>query len=178
MLNDDMNEFAEHPSVDFAPAALRPAIDAVNAKTYEDICNGVYKCGFAQGQEAYEAAHKSLFSRLDEVDSWLGTRRYLVEGSTGPTEADVRLFVCLVRFDEVYVVHFKCSGKAIREYSNLSGWLKDVYQTLNLAPTVNMRHIKHHYYRSHTTINRYGIVPVGSGTEAALAEPHGRDRPY
>ena len=178
MFNDEFNEFAELPEVDLAPPHLRSAIDDINSLTYEDICNGVYKCGFARSQAAYDVAVTSLFKRLDEVDALLATRRYLVDGSSSPTEADVRLFVCLVRFDEVYVVHFKCNKRAIREYPNLYAWLRDVYQTLSLAPTVNMKHIKDHYYRSHTSINTYGIVPIGSSTIEQLDAPHGRDRPY
>lgn len=173
MFDTAFDEYAQHPEVRMAPEDLRPAIDAMNEKTYEPICNGVYKCGFAQTQEAYEEAAAVLFAALDDVESILGKQRYLVSDER-VTEADVRLFCCLVRFDEVYSVHFKCNKRAIRDYPNLLEWLRDVYQSLGLAPTVNMRHIKDHYYRSHPTINPLGIVPVGGDFMKLLEQPHHR----
>lgn len=172
IFNSAFNDLAAKPEVDLSPAALLPAIDAMNERTYEPLCNGVYKCGFAQSQEAYNEAVRDVFTTLDDMEALLSKQRYLT-GST-LTEADVRLFCCLVRFDEVYVVHFKCNKKMIRECPNLLGWLRDVYQTLGLAPTVNMKHIKDHYYRSHENLNRYRIVPVGSDFMKQLEVPHGR----
>ncbi|CUG23753.1 glutathione S-transferase, putative, partial [Bodo saltans] len=122
------------------------------------------------------AAVTVLFNTLDELDATLATQRYLTGGT--PTESDIRLFVTLVRFDEVYVVHFKTNKKNIRDYDNLRQWLRDVYQTLDLAPTVNMLHIKDHYYRSHTSINRYAIVPHGPKVLEDIVLPHNRDRAY
>jgi len=175
MLNDEFNDFATHSQVDLAPLALRPRIDAVNESIYETVNNGVYKCGFAQSQEAYNEAVTALFDRLEKLDQELDHSRFLVGDQI--TESDVRLFVCLVRFDEVYVVHFKCAKKAIREFKNLPLWLRDVFQTAKLAPTVNMQHIRNHYYRSHRSINRYGIVPIS--VEFDLNAPHGRaERKY
>lgn len=161
LFNDAFNDFAKHPEVNLSPAELLPAIDAMNDRTYEAVCNGVYKCGFAQTQEAYDAAVGVLFDTLDGLEELLGKQRYLVGDGRRVTEADVRLFCCLVRFDEVYSVHFKCNKRLIREYPNLLGWTRDVYQTLGLAPTVDMLHIKHHYYRSHPSINPFRIVPIG-----------------
>jgi glutathionyl-hydroquinone reductase len=174
--NNEFNAVAEHPDANLAPESLLPAIDKVNDFIYEAVCNGVYKCGFAQSQEAYDTAVTVLFKTLDELDGTLATQRYLT-GST-PTESDIRLFVTLVRFDEVYVVHFKTNKKNIRDYDNLRQWLRDVYQTLDLAPTVNMLHIKDHYYRSHTSINRYAIVPHGPKVLEDIVLPHNRDRAY
>lgn len=174
--NGAFNGFAERPEVDLAPPHLLQSIDEANARMYESVCNGVYKCGFAQSQEAYDVAVTALFSALDQLDHILGQQRYLTGDHV--TESDVRLFVTLVRFDEVYVVHFKCNNKCIREYTNLQPWLRDVFQSLDLGTTVNMQHIKDHYYRSHTSINRYGIVPSGPNIMADLALPHNRDRAF
>jgi len=166
--NDEFNAVAENPTANLRPAAHLAAIDAVSDSFYEAINNGVYKCGFAKSQGAYDAAVGPLFARLDELDALLGKQRWLVAGHSAPTEADVRLFVTLVRFDDVYVVHFKCNRKSIREYANLGGWMADVLATLDLAPTVNMKHIVEHYYLCHRTINVYGILPVGPGGLAAI----------
>ncbi|CUG23586.1 glutathione S-transferase, putative [Bodo saltans] len=174
--NDAFNAFAAHPEANLAPAALLPAIDKVNDFIYESVCNGVYKCGFAQSQEAYDAAVTVLFNTLDELDATLATQRYLTGGT--PTESDIRLFVTLIRFDEVYAVHFKTNKKLIRDYVHLHQWLRDVYQTLDLAPTVNMLHIKHGYYSSLSSLNRYGIVPVGPDVISDVALPHNRDRTF
>jgi putative glutathione S-transferase len=155
----------------FYPQALRPEIDAINQRIYDTVNNGVYKAGFATTQEAYEEAVVPLFETLDWLDQRLATRRYLL-GST-PTEADWRLFTTLVRFDPVYVGHFKCNLRRIADYPNLSGYLRDLYQTPGVAETVNMQHIKGHYYESHLTINPTGIVPKGPVMD--LDAPHGRE---
>lgn len=157
--------------LDFYPEPLRAEIDALNARIYDDVNNGVYKAGFATTQEAYEDAVTTLFKTLDWLEKHLATRRYLTGDAI--TEADWRLFTTLVRFDPVYVGHFKCNIRRIADYPNLSGYLRDLYQVEGVAGTVNMTHIKHHYYRSHKTINPTGIVPAGP--ELALDTPHGRD---
>lgn len=158
--------------VDFYPVALRDEIDALNATIYDTVNNGVYKCGFAGTQEAYEENFHALFASLDNLETRLSTRRYL----TGPamTEADWRLFTTLIRFDPVYVGHFKCNLRRIADYPNLSGYLRDLYAVPGVAGTVNMSHIKRHYYESHKTINPTGIVPVGPLLD--LDRPHGRER--
>jgi putative glutathione S-transferase len=174
MFNDNFNALARS-QVDLSPRDLRDRIDAFNESIYQSVNNGVYKCGFAQSQQAYDEAVGPLFSRLDELEGMFASQRYCLAGHLYPTECDVRLFVTIVRFDEVYVVHFKCDKRCIREYCNLSAWMRDVYQTLDLGPTVNMMHIKHHYYGSHHGINKYGIVPLGPGTMLSLAAPHHRN---
>jgi putative glutathione S-transferase len=156
---------------DFYPESLRQEIDALNAVIYDTVNNGVYKAGFATSQEAYESGVVPLFETLDMLEQRLSGQRYLM-GST-LTEADWRLFTTLVRFDPVYVGHFKCNIRRIADYPNLSGYLRDLYQTPEVAETVNISHIKGHYYRSHKTINPSGIVPVGPQLD--LDAPHGRD---
>ena len=157
---------------DFYPDDLRAEIDTLNGTIYDTVNNGVYKAGFATTQEAYEENVTKLFAMLDSLEERLSRRRYL----TGEriTEADWRLFTTLVRFDPVYVGHFKCNIRRIADYPNLYGYLRDLYQVPGVAETVNMRHIKEHYYRSHATINPTGVVPVGP--EIDLASPHGRER--
>ena len=155
----------------FWPEALREEIEAVNDFVYPNVNNGVYRCGFATTQEAYEEAFGQLFFALDAIEERLGGQRYLV-GDT-MTEADWRLFTTLVRFDPVYVGHFKCNRQRIADYPNLSGYLRELYQVPGVSGTVHMGHIKEHYYRSHDTINPTGVVPVGPDLD--LHAPHGRD---
>ncbi len=170
MLNSEFDEFGD-PTLDLYPEPLREEIDAMNAFVYPNVNNGVYRCGFATTQEAYEEAFQSLFSALDELDERLGRQRYLVGDRA--TEADWRLFTTLVRFDAVYVGHFKCNLRRIADYPHLSGYLRELYQVPGIADTVNFEHIKRHYYESHRTINPTGVVPVGP--EPDLYRPHGRD---
>ncbi len=144
---------------DFAPTALLPQIDEINARIYHDVNNGVYKAGFATDQQVYENAVGFLFECLDDLDQRLSHQRYLVGGRL--TEADWRLFTTLVRFDSVYHGHFKCNLRRLTDYPNLWGFTRELYQWPNIAETVNMQHIKAHYYRSHPTINPNGIVPAG-----------------
>ena len=170
MFNSEFDAFGD-AGLDFYPEDLRHEIDAVNTRVYDNVNNGVYKCGFATTQEAYQEAFVSLFTTLDILEQRLGRRRYLV----GPniTEADWRLFTTLVRFDAVYVGHFKCNLRRIADYPNLSNYLRDLYQIPGVAETVNFEHIKRHYYESHRTINPMGIVPMGP--ELDLSAPHGRE---
>ncbi len=155
---------------DFYPQELRGEIDAINARVYADINNGVYKAGFATAQPAYEEAYDNLFAALDWLDGLLAERRYLTGARI--TEADWRLFTTLVRFDAVYHGHFKCNKRRIADYAHLSGYLRELYQVPGIAETVNFVHIKHHYYASHGTINPTGIVPKGPDLD--LGAPHGR----
>jgi len=145
--------------VDLYPIALRPQIDAVNAFVYDNINNGVYRCGFATEQAAYDRAFDRLFSALDRVEGDLGQRPWLA--GEQPTEADWRLFTTLVRFDAVYFGHFKCNRNRIEDFPNLSRFLQTLYRVPGIAATVNMDHIKRHYYMSHTQINPTRIVPAG-----------------
>lgn len=155
---------------DYYPENLRAEIDSLNDRIYDTLNNGVYKSGFATTQEAYEEAVIPLFDTLDFLEERLSTKRYLT-GST-ITEADWRLFTTLVRFDPVYVGHFKCNIRRIADYEHLSGYVRDLYQQPRVAATVNMQHIKNHYYASHESINPTRIVPVGP--EIDYTAPHVR----
>jgi putative glutathione S-transferase len=155
----------------FCPSELESDIDAVNQFVYDTVNDGVYKCGFATTQQAYEEAVTSLFKALDQIDLRLYGSRYLVGDSL--SEADWRLFPTLVRFDPVYVGHFKCNIKRLVDYENLWAYTRELFQVPGVAETVNMDHIKQHYYRSHGSINPTGIVPVGP--EVDFTEPHGRE---
>jgi putative glutathione S-transferase len=171
MLNSAFDGASAKPG-DYYPQALRPEIDAINAEIYDRVNNGVYKCGFATSQQAYEEAFHALFACLDGLEARLSSHRYLI-GNT-PTEADWRLFTTLVRFDAVYYGHFKCNLRRIVDYPNLSNYLRDLYQTGGVAETVHMDHIKTHYYSSHRTINPTGIVPLGPALD--FGAPHDRAR--
>lgn len=155
---------------DYYPADLRPEIDALNERIYDTVNNGVYKSGFATTQAAYDEAITPLFETLDWLDARLDTQRYLTGNQI--TEADWRLFTTLVRFDPVYVGHFKCNIRRIADYANLSGFLRDLYQHPKIADTVNMAHIKNHYYASHETLNPSRVVPKGPDDD--LNAPHNR----
>lgn len=144
---------------DFYPLPLRQSIDDINERIYDAVNNGVYKCGFATTQQAYEQALTPLFEMLDELESRLGSSRYLVGDRI--TEADWRLFTTLVRFDAVYAGHFKCNLRRIVDYPHLWAYLRALYQWPGVAATVDMDHIKRHYYESHRQINPTGIVPAG-----------------
>ncbi|MGB2533557.1 MAG: glutathione S-transferase family protein [Candidatus Puniceispirillum sp.] len=157
-------------SGDYYPAALRGEIDELNSRIYVTLNNGVYKAGFATTQQAYEEAVMPLFDTLDWLEDRLSTQRFLTGHQI--TEADWRLFTTLVRFDPVYVGHFKCNLRRIADYPNLSGYVRDLYQQPDVAATVNMQHIKDHYYASHETINPTRIVPVGPDIDYDL--PHDR----
>ncbi|GLR64478.1 glutathione S-transferase family protein [Marinospirillum insulare] len=170
MLNTAFDSLGANP-VDFYPAELKQSIDEINAWVYPNINNGVYKSGFATTQEAYSEAVVELFNALDKAEQILSNQRYLTGSSI--TEADWRLFTTLIRFDAVYVQHFKCNIRQIDDYPNLSGYLRDLYQQPGIAGTVNLKHIKQHYCQSHPTINPYGIIP--EGPELNLTKPHNRN---
>ncbi|MEE9389178.1 MAG: glutathione S-transferase family protein [Paracoccaceae bacterium] len=157
---------------DYYPEPLREEIDRVNERIYGTLNNGVYKAGFATTQAAYEEAVMPLFDTLDWLEQRLSKQRYLVGNAI--TEADWRLFTTLVRFDPVYVGHFKCNIRRIIDYPNLSGYIHELYQQPGVAATVDMEHIKNHYYGSHETINPSRVVPVGP--EIDFAAPHDRAR--
>nr|WP_024965845.1 glutathione S-transferase family protein [Pantoea sp. IMH] len=159
---------------DYYPVALREKIDEVNSWVYDTVNNGVYKSGFATSQEAYDEAVTALFSSLDRLEQMLGQHRYLTGDQL--TEADLRLWTTLVRFDPVYVTHFKCDKHRISDYLNLNGFLREIYQLPGVAETVDLAHIRHHYYRSHTTINPSGVISLGPAFN--WDEPHGRDERF
>jgi putative glutathione S-transferase len=156
---------------DYYPEPLREEIDAVNERVYHTVNNGVYKSGFATTQAAYEEAVYPLFESLDWLEERLGASRWLVGGTL--TEADIRLFTTLVRFDPVYHGHFKCNIRQLADYPNLWGFTRDLYQHAKIRETVNFEHIKKHYYQSHDTINPTRIVPAGP--ELDFDAPHGRE---
>jgi len=155
---------------DYYPEHLRSEIDALNDRIYTTVNNGVYRCGFATTQAAYEEAITPLFDTLDWLEDILSRKRYLTGGQI--TEADWRLFTTLIRFDPVYVGHFKCNIRRIADYPNLSNYLRDLYQQPGIARTVNMEHIKRHYYESHTSINPSRVVPLGPDIDFSI--PHNR----
>ncbi|BCJ41833.1 glutathione S-transferase [Actinoplanes ianthinogenes] len=154
------------------PAELRAEIDEVNAAVYADVNNGVYRAGFATTQEAYEKAYHRLFERLDWLSARLEGQRYLV-GET-ITEADVRLFTTLARFDAVYHGHFKCNRQKLSEMPVLWAYARDLFQTPGFGDTIDFRHIKQHYYEVHRMINPTGVVPAGPDLRGWLT-PHGRE---
>lgn len=158
MLNSAFDAFGD-ASVNFFPIELRGKMDALDAVIYDQINNGVYKAGFATGRVAYEKSFDALFVALDQLEARLSRRRYL--HGERITASDWRLFTTLVRFDAVYYSHFKCNLRRVMDYPNLFGYLRELYQVPGVAETVNMEHIKTHYYASHPTINPSRIVPKG-----------------
>jgi putative glutathione S-transferase len=156
---------------DYYPSALRAEIDTVSSRIYGTLNNGVYKCGFATTQQAYAAAFEALFDTMDWLEERLSGQRYLVGDKI--TEADWRLLTTLLRFDPVYVGHFKTNKRRLVDYPNLWAYTRELYQVPGVAETVDMHHIKHHYYASHTTINPSQVVPLGPMFD--LDEPHGRE---
>lgn len=171
MFNSAFSAFAKN-DIDFCPEALRDDIDAINEIVYHTINNGVYKAGFATTQPAYEEAVSALFESLDKMEAILSETPYLVGDQL--TEADWRFFTTLLRFDAVYVGHFKCNIRRIADYPNLFNYLRALYQVPGIAQTVNMDHIKRHYYESHDTINPTAVVPTGP--EQDLTLPHNRPK--
>ena len=158
--------------LDFYPAPLRSEIDALNERIYPAVNNGVYRAGFATSQTAYEEAFDGLFAELDRLEQLLDANRYLVGEYL--TEADIRLFTTLIRFDAVYHGHFKCNLRRIADYPNLSNWLREIYQWPGIAETVDFQHIKNHYYGSHKTINPTGVVPKGPEQDFTVAHDRAR----
>jgi putative glutathione S-transferase len=172
MFNDVFNDFARNKDVDLFPKD----IEAEHAKLcdflYDNINNGVYRAGFATRQRPYEISCRRLFDALDELEKRLTKRRYLFDNRI--VEADWRLFCTLIRFDAVYHGHFKCNLRRIVDYQNLHSYLLDLYQQPAIADTVNLDHIKRHYYMTHTHINPTRIVPIGPALD--LTRAHGRER--
>jgi putative glutathione S-transferase len=172
MLEIEFDAVAGSHDLDFYPEGHRSQIDALNAEIYESVNNGVYRAGFATEQAAYASAAQSVFNELDRLEARLANSRFLL--GTSPVETDWRLFVTLIRFDAVYVGHFKCNLRRIVDYPNLWGYLRDLYGFREVAATVNFDHIKRHYYMTHDEINPTRIVPIGPQLD--LTSPHGRER--
>jgi putative glutathione S-transferase len=171
MLNSEFDEFG-NAALDLYPEKLRGAIDETNRFVYDAINNGVYRCGFARTQAAYEQSFPNLFEALDSLEERLGRQRYLVGDRF--TEADLRLFPTLVRFDAVYYSHFKCNLRRIADYHNLSNYTRDIYQMPGVADTVDIPRIKLGYYGGMRNLNPSGIIPLGP--ELDFSAPHDRDR--
>ncbi|WP_394841394.1 glutathione S-transferase family protein [Pendulispora brunnea] len=169
MFNSAFDDVGAEPG-DYYPEPLRAEIDAINDRVYATVNNGVYKAGFAATQLAYEVAVAPLFETLDWLDERLRNRRFLVAST--PMECDWRLFTTLIRFDAVYYGHFKCNLRRLSDYPHLSAYARDLYQWRGVAETVDMNHIKRHYYMSHKAVNPTGIVPVGPLYD--FNAPHGR----
>lgn len=157
---------------DYYPATLRGEIDALNERIYGTLNNGVYRCGFATTQDAYDEAARELFATLDMIEDRLSSRRYLCGDVL--TEADIRLLPTLLRFDAVYVGHFKCNRKRIVDYPNIWGYTRELVQILAISRTFHIEHVRRHYYMSHLHINPRGIVPVGPQID--FTQPHDRAR--
>ena len=170
MFNSAFDAFG-NAEVDFYPQALRNEIDAINDTVYNNVNNGVYRAGFAQTQHAYNNAYDRLFNTMDELEERLSRQRFLVGNQI--TEADWRLFTTLVRFDAVYYNHFKTNKKRLIEYPNLWAYTRELYQAPGVSQTVNMDHIKYHYFASHRSINPTGVVPKGPHID--FMAPHERE---
>ncbi|WP_371186884.1 glutathione S-transferase family protein [Thalassotalea maritima] len=170
MFNSAFNQLTGNDA-DFYPKSLQSEIDEINEFVYHNINNGVYKAGFATTQDAYEQAFEQLFSALDKIEQRLTNNRYLLGDTL--TEADWRLFTTLIRFDAVYVGHFKCNKQTIEQYTHLSGYLRELYQYPGVAETVDFYHIKRHYYFSHTMINPTQVVPAGPNIDYTSAHNRG-----
>ena len=171
ILNSSFDAFATEKA-DFHPTDLHARIDEINGRIYTTVNNGVYRAGFATTQQAYDEAVAALFDTLDWLENWLSARRWLMGDRF--TEADIRLFTTLVRFDLVYYGHFKCNVRRLVDYPNLWGFTREICQMPEIFPTIRIDHIKGHYYMSHPSVNPTRIVPAGPDIDFTI--PHGRDR--
>ena len=170
--NSEWREFQREGAPDLYPEAIRPEMDDVMERVFTEVNNGVYRCGFAGSQDAYDAAYDRLFNTLDWLEERLSTRRFLMGESI--TEADVRLWSTLVRFDAVYHGHFKCNRQKLTEMPALWAYARDLFQTPGFGDTIDFPQIKEHYYVVHTTVNPTQIIPKGPDL-AGWMEPHGRE---
>jgi glutathionyl-hydroquinone reductase len=174
MINSEFNAFAKNPDLDLYPEDMRSAIDAANEWIYPTINNGVYRCGFAKSQEAYDIAIDELTASFDRLDSILQKQRFIAGDRF--TEADVRLFVTLLRYDDVYLVYFKTNTRSVSHTPSILNYCREVYQMPGVKETVNMEQIKAHYYCSHPHLNYYSIIPRGADFVKLLEQPHDRDK--
>lgn len=174
MFNSEFNEFAKNNSLDLYPEGEREVIDAVNEWVYPTINNGVYRCGFAKSQQAYDEAIDQLTASFDKVDSILQRQRFISGDQI--SEADVRLFVTLLRFDEVYIPYFKTNTRSVTLTPAILNYCREMYQLPGVADTVNMAHIKAHYFTSHPSLNRFSVIPRGNNFVGLLEKPHNRER--
>ncbi|CAF4010280.1 unnamed protein product [Adineta steineri] len=173
MLNSEFNSYASHPPIDLYPISLRSRINAMNEQIFSKFNSAVYRAGFAKTQEIYDQALNDIFHLLDTLESILAKQRYLIDNNN-VTETDIRAWTTLIRFDPVYFTHFKCNKKMIsKDYPNLFGFTRELYQMANINKTVDIDEIKKHYYRSHLHINPTGII--AQGPDIDYDKPHGRD---
>jgi putative glutathione S-transferase len=172
MLNSQFNEYASCPEVDLEPEDMKEAMASVDSWIYQSLNNGVYKCGFAQTQEAYDAAIDELTLAFDRAEDILSRQRFIAGNRF--TLSDIRLFVTLLRFDEVYAVYFKTNTRSVANSPALLNYCRDIYQMPGVAETVDMHQIKEHYYCSHPELNKFSIVPRGPDFERLLKAPHNR----
>mmetsp|Transcript_18494 Transcript_18494/g.19259 ORF Transcript_18494/g.19259 Transcript_18494/m.19259 type:complete len:355 (+) Transcript_18494:66-1130(+) len=172
--NDLLPEDSPGRKLDLFPSHLVPAIDEAYTWIYPQINNGVYRAGFAQSQQAYDEAVNEVFQALDRVESILTNSRYICSNEF--TAIDIRLFMTLIRFDEVYVVYFKCNKRFLSSYPQITNYLRELYQHPVIHDVINMEHIKGHYFSSHSTLNAYSVIPVGPNTLEFLSLPHDRNR--
>lgn len=173
MLNSEFNGFANDADLDLYPEDLKDSIEAVNEWVYPHINNGVYRCGFAKSQEAYDKAIDELTEAFDRADAILQEQRYIAGDRL--TEADIRLFVTLLRFDEVYTVYFKTNTRSVATTPSMLDYCREIFQMPGIKDTFDMEQIKLHYYASHPELNLYSVVPRGADFMKLLEEPHGRD---
>jgi putative glutathione S-transferase len=173
MLNSEFNDFAKHPEIDLYPEDMQKDIEAANEWIYPTINNGVYRCGFAKSQKAYNQAIEELTVSFDRVEEVLSKQRFIAGDRF--TLADIRLFVTLLRFDEVYVVYFKTNTRSVANSPAILNYCREIYQMSGLKGTVNMDQIKLHYFASHPDLNKWSIIPKGVNFEGKLKEEHNRD---
>ena len=173
MLNSEFNEFAKNPDLDLNPKYLRDDMASVDDWIYTDLNNGVYRCGFAKTQSAYDTAITDLTSAFDQVDSILQHQRFIAGDQI--TLSDIRLFVTLVRFDEVYAVYFKANTRSVAYTPSILNYCREIYQMAGVKQTIKMDQIKQHYYTSHPHLNPFSVIPRGIGFLKLLDEPHNRD---
>lgn len=174
MLNSEFNAFCKNPELDLYPSDLRDVIDDVNDWVYTTMNFGAYRCGFAKSQEAYDQAIEQLTESFDRIERILQTQRYIA-GDTF-TEADIRLFVTLLRFDEVYAIYFKCNTRSVEHSDTLLNYCREIYQMPGVKSTVNMEQIKTAYYASQPKLNYYSIIPKGRNFVQLLEQPHDRNK--
>ena len=173
MLNSEFNEFASSPEIDLAPQELKEAMDEIDSWIYPNINNGVYRCGFAKSQQAYDEAIDGLTAAFDRVEGLLSKQRYIAGDRF--TLSDIRLFVTLIRFDEVYVVYFKTNTRSVAHSPAMLNYCREIYQMPGVAETVNSAQIKEHYFCSHPELNKFSIIASGADFERLLKEPHNRE---
>lgn len=173
MLSSEFNRLAKNPHLDVYPPDMRESIDEVNSWVYPTINNGVYRCGLGKTQEAYDNAIEELTVSFDRIDSILQKQRYIAGNRF--TEADIRLFVTLLRFDEVYAVYFKTNTRSVARTPSILNYCREIYQMPGVQSTVSMQQIKQHYYTSHPTLNHYSVIPRGPDMVGLLEEAHNRD---